>query len=201
MHEILQRKILPTTQGAAGVPRLRWTLAEFERLTELGFFTDEDHIELIGGELVPLAPKTVCHETVRCELLNGRAMRGLPTGVGVAAALGWRLSEDTYLEPDFLLYPAARRRDIPSLPPTQVLLAIEVADLSLEFDTTFKARLYAALGVREYWVVNAVSPMTHVYRGPSATGYAEARAVPPNVPLIPLLVPALSVTLADLRID
>jgi len=102
MHEILQRKILPTTQAAAGVPLPRWTLAEFERLAELGFFADEDHVELIGGELVPLAPKTVRHETVRGELLNSREMRGLPTDVGVAVALGWRLSEDTYLEPDFL---------------------------------------------------------------------------------------------------
>jgi Uma2 family endonuclease len=201
MHEILQRKILPTTQGAAGVPRLRWTLAEFERLAELGFFTDEDHIELIGGELVPLAPKTVRHETVRSELLNSRGMRGLPTDVGVAAALGWRLNEDTYLEPDFLLYPEARKRDIPHLPPTEVMLAIEVADLSLEFDTTFKARLYAALDVREYWVVNAVSPMTHVYRGPSAAGYAEVRVVPASAPLISLLVPTLALKLADLRLD
>lgn len=196
-----QPRVRPITEAAEGVPRMRWTLAEFERLAELGFFTDEDHIELIGGELVPLAPKTACHETVRGELLNCREMRGLPTDVGVAAALGWRLNEDTYLEPDFLLYPEARKRDIPYLPATEVLLAIEVADLSLEFDTTFKARLYAALGVREYWVVNALSPMTHVYRGPSAAGYAEARAVPPSVPLIPLLVPALAVTLADLRID
>ena len=64
MNEILQRKIRPTTQRTAGVPRLRWTLAEFERLAELGFFTDEEHIEPIGGELVPLAPKTVRHASV-----------------------------------------------------------------------------------------------------------------------------------------
>ena len=100
MNEILQTKILPTTQGAAGVPRLRWTLAEFERLAELGFFTDEDHIELIGGELVPMAPRTACHETVRGDLLNSRAMRCLPQEVLTAGPLGWRVNEDTYLEPD-----------------------------------------------------------------------------------------------------
>jgi hypothetical protein len=43
-------KTRPTTQGAEGVPRLRWTLAEFERLTELGIFTEDDRIELIEGE-------------------------------------------------------------------------------------------------------------------------------------------------------
>jgi hypothetical protein len=47
-------KIRPTTQAAEGVPRLRWTLAEFERLTEFGILTEDDRIELIGGELVPM---------------------------------------------------------------------------------------------------------------------------------------------------
>lgn len=201
MNEILQTKILPTTQGAAGVPRLRWTLAEFERLAELGFFTDEDHIELIGGELVPMAPRTVCHETVRGDLLNSRAMRCLPQEVLTAGPLGWRLNEDTYLEPDFLLYPDACRRQVPALPPAEVLLLIEIADLSLEFDTTFKAKLYAALGVREYWVVNAHSLETHVCRGPSAAGYAEIGTVPASQPLTPMLIPSLSLTLADLRGD
>src|SRR4029450_10165162 len=98
MTEILPAKVLPTTQAAAGVPRLRWTVAEFERLAVLGFFTDDDHIELIGGELVPLAPRTARHEAVRGQLLNSPGMRGLPVDVGVAATLGWRLNEDTYLE-------------------------------------------------------------------------------------------------------
>jgi Uma2 family endonuclease len=200
MLEILPRRILPTTQAAEGVPRLRWTLAEFERMAELGFFAEEDHIELIGGELVPLAPKTVRHETMRAEIANCPAMRKLPGDVAVAAVLGWRLSEDTYLEPDFLLFPLKRMRDIPFVPPTEVLLAIEVADLSLEFDTTFKAKLYAGLGVREYWVIDAVSPATHVYRGPSRVGYAVTKIVPANRMLTASLVPSFAVKLADLRV-
>jgi hypothetical protein len=32
-------KVRPTTQVADGVPRLLWTVADFERLAELGFFT------------------------------------------------------------------------------------------------------------------------------------------------------------------
>jgi len=34
---------------------LRWTLAEFERLIDLGIITENDRIELIQGELVPMA--------------------------------------------------------------------------------------------------------------------------------------------------
>ena len=66
MNEIpRQPRMRPTTQAAEGVPRLRWTLAEFERLAELGIFTEEDRIELIEGELVPMSPKGNRHELVR----------------------------------------------------------------------------------------------------------------------------------------
>ncbi len=200
MIEVLQRKIRPTTEAAAGVPRLRWTLHEFERMAELGFFTEEDHIELVGGELVPVAPKTVRHETMRGELFN-RVLRRLPEDMMVAAALGWRLSEDTYLEPDFLVYPRACKATIPGLPAREALLVIEVADLSLAYDTTLKARLYAALGVPEYWVVDVVTPATCIYREPTATGYAETTTVGANEPLTALLIPSLTLRLADLRLE
>jgi hypothetical protein len=71
MNELArQPKMRPTTQAAEGVPRLRWTLSEFERLTELGVFAEDDRIELIGGELVPLSPKGNRHENVRAAIHN-----------------------------------------------------------------------------------------------------------------------------------
>jgi hypothetical protein len=105
MHEILPRRLLPTAQAADGAPRLRWTLAEFEQLAELGFFTDEDHIELIGGELVPLAPKTVRHETMRGELGNCPAMRKLPGDVAIAAVLGCVSARTPIWSPTFCSTP------------------------------------------------------------------------------------------------
>src|SRR5688572_13895954 len=93
-----------TTQAAEGVPRLRWTLAEFERLTELGIFTEEDRIELVGGELVPMSPKGNRHELVRDDLTD-LLIRQLPPEVRLASEIGWRPDADTYLEPDMLVYP------------------------------------------------------------------------------------------------
>lgn len=78
-------------------------------------------------------------------------------------------------------------------------MLIEVAHSSLAFDTTTKADQYASLGVREYWVVDAVSLATRVHRGPSATGYTDVRTIPANEPLTALLIPSLTVRLADLR--
>ena len=190
-------KVRPTTQAADGVPRLRWTLAEFERLTELGIFTADDRIELIGGELVPMSPKGNRHEVVRAALHNWLRLR-LPREFDYHVEAGWRADATNYFEPDFLVGPAGFNPT--SIRPENVVLPIEVAHWSLAFDTTTKASRYAALGVREYWVVDAVSLATRVHRGPSTAGYAEAEPTAANDPLTALLIPSLTVRLADLRL-
>src|SRR5690242_17885113 len=104
MNEI-QRQSRPTTQAAEGVPRLRWTLVEFERLTELGIFSEVDRIELIEGELVPLSPKGSRHEIVRDELMNWMIGRLPSQTLRLSSEIGWRPGGDIYVEPDFLICP------------------------------------------------------------------------------------------------
>jgi Uma2 family endonuclease len=189
-------KTRPTTQVADGVPRMRWTLAEFERLIEVGILTEDDRIELIQGELVPMAAKGNRHELVRDEIMNWM-MERKPATLRLSSEIGWRPPEaDTYVEPDLLICP--RSFKAVTVPPAEVLLAIEVAHSSLRFDSTTKAKLYAALGVREYWVVDAQALTTRVHREPSADGYAMVIEVPPSETVVPQLAAPLAVKLADL---
>ena len=189
-------KMRPTTQVADGVPRMRWTLAEFERLIEVGILTEDDRIELIQGELVPMAPKGNRHELVRDEIMD-RMIRQLPVDLRLSSEIGWRPPDaDTYVEPDLLICPRSFKG--PTVPPAEVLLAIEIGHSSLRFDSTTKAKLYAALGVREYWVVDAQTLTTRVHREPSADGYGTVTKVPPSEALVPLLAAPLAVRLADL---
>jgi Uma2 family endonuclease len=198
MNEISHAPSRPTTQAAEGLPRLKWTMAEFDRLAELGVFTEDDRIELIGGELVPMSPKGNRHELVKTKLLNW-FMRRLPAGFEIAVELGWRPRDDVYLEPDILIYRLGAQ---PSLVgPGEVALALEVADSSLKFDTGAKANTYAALGVREYWVVNAVTLATRLHRDPSETGYRGRIDVPADQELVPLLAPDLALRLSALGIQ
>jgi Uma2 family endonuclease len=76
-----------------------------------------------------------------------------------------------------------------------------VAHWSLKFDTTVKASLYASAGVRDYWVVNARTLATKVYRGPSRKGYGSVLDVKSSKVLVRLGVPSLTLKLADLAID
>src|ERR1700722_1831550 len=58
------------------------------------------------GELVPMSPKGIRHEVVKRALLD-RWFRARPDEVHLASATTFRFSEDTYLEPDVVIYPRA----------------------------------------------------------------------------------------------
>jgi Uma2 family endonuclease len=191
----LQRRVLHTTQAAEGLPRLRWTLADLERLTGLGVFTEDDRIELIGGELVPMSPKGNRHENVKA-LLSDWMYRRLPEGLLLTGEFGWCPDDATYIEPDILIY---KRVPEPSrVPASEVLLAVEIAVSSLAYYAGRKSQIYTALGVPEYWVVDAVTLTTRVHCEPSASGYRNVAELPWSETLVPHLVPPLAVTLTDL---
>ena len=40
----------------------RWTRAEYDRMIEAGVFTEDDAIELLGGELIVAEPKGTAHQ-------------------------------------------------------------------------------------------------------------------------------------------
>jgi Uma2 family endonuclease len=145
-----------------------------------------------------MSPKGNRHEIVRGALLNW-LRRSLPAEFDFHAEPGWRADGTEYVEPDFLVGPAGCNPT--SVSPEVVTLVVEVAHTSLRFDTTIKAGRYASMGVREYWVINVQTLSTRVYRAPSAKGYGDTIEVPPNDPLVPLLIPSLAVKLAELGID
>lgn len=199
MNEIsIRRPALRTTQAAEGLPRWRWTTAEFIRLSDLGAFTAEDTFELIGGEIVPMSPAGRRHEVLREELEEILRSR-LSDGIRVVAEPQLNLDEATYTKPDILVRPAGVRS--PDVRGATALLVIEITDSSLTYDLQTKAPLYAAHGVREYWVIDAHTLETTVHREPSATGYASTARVPPTDRLVPSLAPALAVSLAELDLE
>jgi Uma2 family endonuclease len=187
------------TQAAEGLPRWRWTTAELERMARQGIFADDDQFELIGGEIVPMSPKGVQHEVLRNRLANFLTRHCTPD-IEVAYEPQFNLAPDTYTHPDILLYPSALQ--VPNVGGEAVLLVIEVSDSSLPFDIGTKARLYAAHGVREYWVINARTRATIVLTSPTPRdGYQSQRDVSADAVLAPTLAPALTVRLDDLRLD
>jgi len=80
------------------------------------------------------------------------------------------------------------------------LLVIEVAVSSLNYDKKTKARLYAALGVREFWVVDANERISWVHTGPRDDGsWSSIVEHGPEEILTTPALPGFSISLADIQ--
>jgi Uma2 family endonuclease len=180
----------------ATVPeRRRITSDEFLAMAEAGILEPDERVELIDGEIISMSPKSPRHENMRARI-GHRLVHQLGENFIVAQETAFHLHEHQEPVPDFLVYP----NDFESsdVRGENALLVVEVAVTSLSYDLTVKAALYAAHGVREYWVIDARRLITHVHRDPQAGVYASTRELPAESALIPHLLPSVSLRLADL---
>jgi len=188
----------PDAERHQGVRRRLWTVGDLRRLEQAGILGHEERVELIAGEIVTMAPKGIRHEVVRNELIVNWARR-LPKDVKFAEEPPLTLDGHYEPEPDIILFPATLK--VHQVRGDSVLLVVEIADSSLEWDLDTKARTYAAFGVREYWVINANTLETTVHLEPAQDGYSRVRTLTADQTITPTNVPALSVRLADLPMD
>jgi Uma2 family endonuclease len=194
---VLQRSPERTTQAAEGLLRWRWKVAEIEAMQQAGILSEDDRFELIGGEIVPMQAKGLRHELLK-GALNRYWSRRLPEDIWLITETTFRMSEDTFLEPDFVFY---RRSDgLQKLSPDTALLVVEVADSSLWFDRGRKARLYATFGVREVWVIDAGTLTTRIFREPGLDGYRQISDVAGTEPLTPSFAATLTARLAEVEL-
>jgi Uma2 family endonuclease len=187
-----------TTNAAEGLLRRRFTVAELERMTEAGILEEDERIELIGGEIVPMSPKGNQHEILKAALTHYWSPK-LPGDLTFVTETTFRLTADTYLEPDFVFYP--KSSGIRGLSAATAKLVVEIADSSLGYDLGRKAALYAGFGIVELWVTDAVKLVTHIHRDPRPEGYRSVTECASNARLVPQALPDLAVILAQLELN
>jgi Uma2 family endonuclease len=196
MNELLRPPSLPgTTQAAEGLQRRRFSVAEIESMVASGIIAEDERIELIGGEVVPMSPKGRRHEVLRSELAF-MLSRQCPAHLKVATATPLNLAADCAPQPDIIVFPASLKA--PDVDGKSALLVIEIADTSLAYDLATKPAIYASHNVREYWVINANTLETTTHREPSGSAYRVAPTVGAEQLLLPRAAPELGVRLADL---
>ena len=148
--------------------RRRFTVDEYHRMAEVGIFMEDDPVELIAGEIVEKIPVTPRH--VWCtNRLNHLLIPRLGDGLLASPRNPVRLSDDSEPEPDFAVI-----RDCPyeALPtPADVLLVIEVADTSQEYDRKVKLPLYAAAGIPEAWLIDLAAETVERHTDPGKGFY------------------------------
>jgi Uma2 family endonuclease len=143
--------------------RHHFSVDEFDRMVEAGVFGEDDRVELIEGEVIEMSPIGKCHAgfvrklTKTLERLVGD--RSIVSVQNPILAGGWSKAQ-----PDIaLLLPRADFYTTIDPGPRHVQVLIEVADSSLEYDTSVKVPLYAKAGIREVWVIDVKARQAIVF--------------------------------------
>ncbi|MGD0390515.1 MAG: Uma2 family endonuclease [Tepidisphaeraceae bacterium] len=148
----------------------RWSLEEYYRMGESGFFRDQ-RVELISGEVLKMSPQGSGHFACVC-LCNDAVGRCFGSNHVVRVQGPLLVGDDSEPEPDIAVVPGQPRDYTGKSHPSTALLVIEVSDTSLEFDRTSKAGLYSSAGIQDYWIVNLTDRCIEVYRNPVPDGSA-----------------------------
>ncbi len=179
------------------VTRRPITVTEYHRMGEVGILGKSDRVELIEGELIAMSPIGSYHQGTVNQLTYS-LVQAVGERAIVAVQGPVRLDDFSEPEPDFaLLRPRPDfYRDRHPLA-SDVLLLIEVADTSLNYDRAVKRTLYARHGISELWIIDLNAGEIEVCRQPGA-GYAAITRVGRDGVLEPELLPGVCIQAATL---
>ena len=180
----------------------RFSIAEYHRLGELGFFEPDDRVELIRGEIIIKAAKGTFHSVCN-SLLLGELYALLGKRAIVRGQEPITLSDDSEPEPDVAIASNRADRYLSSHPePADILLVIEVSDSTLKYDRRTKLSLYAESGISDYWIFNLVDIQLEMHSEPyqkqrGGFDYRVKRVVLPNEVVVIPGFPELSMDLSS----
>lgn len=151
--------------------RRKFTIKQYNQMIEAGILTENDRVELLRGEIVEMA--SIGRRHAACvNRLNALFNRRLAEKVIVGVQNPVELENTSEPQPDIALLQLRDDFYEAGHPQSEdVLLLVEVADTTIEFDREVKIPLYAESGISEVWVVDINDQCLEVYRQPLSNGY------------------------------
>jgi Uma2 family endonuclease len=156
-------------QPLENAPRRCFTAADLETMVDAGILDEDERVELLDGDLILVSPQGPRHAALLAEL------RGL---LAEAFGLSWHVRVQSPLaagshslpEPDLAVVRGAPRSYLDRHPEGgDACLVVELAASSQDLDRA-KARIYAAAGVAEYWLLDLVARRLEVRSEPGLDG-------------------------------
>jgi Uma2 family endonuclease len=158
---------------AVQVARRRFTVDEYHQMARAGILSEDDRVELLDGEIVETSPIGSLHQACVDRLTW---LFTTPPQIAAIVRVQGPVQLDLYSEPQPDLLLLRPRDDFYARThpgPEDVLLVVEVADRTVEYDRRMKLPYYAWAGLPEAWLVDLPGSAVDVYRGPSPQGYTD----------------------------
>ena len=145
------------------IERKQFTIEEYKRLIELGFFLADERLELIRGDIIKMSPKRTTHSVCN-SLLFGELYVLLKDKAIVRGQEPIMIPPNSEPEPDIVIAKKKEDNYLSSHPYiSDILLVIEIADSTLKFDRDIKLPLYAEAGIMDFWIVNLRDKQLETY--------------------------------------
>jgi len=196
---VTRRKRRASTTAAPPPRHWKLTAEQYQRMGETGILHEDDHVELLEGELYAMSPIGSWHNSRVDAIAAAFAGEALSRRAIVRVQGSFRLSPDAEPEPDILVLRFRSDFYETALPgPEDVLLLIEVAETSLAYDRDFKLPLYAAAGIPDAWLLNHDAMRLEIYREPHNGAYRSVTFVERSGSVTPLAFPDLTIQMSDI---
>jgi Uma2 family endonuclease len=146
---------------------------QYHRMAEVGLLSEDSRVELIEGEILEMSPIGSTHggTVKRASTLLNRILADL---VIVSVQDPIRLDDFSEPQPDLALLRPRKDFYSKSHPtPDDVLVVIEVADSSVEYDRAVKLPLYARAGIPEAWLMVLPKEVIEIHSQPKDGKYQK----------------------------
>jgi Uma2 family endonuclease len=167
------------------------SVSDYYRMAEANILSEDEHVELINGELFDKAPIGSFHADY-IDRLARLFFKQADDSVRVRIQNPIHLSDFTEPEPDIAL---VKDNNYCQQHPTaqDVLLLVEVADTSLNYDLNIKLPLYAKHQIPEVWLCDVKEKRLDIYQQPDNDHYRLHLRPKAEEKIQPLLVALISV--------
>jgi Uma2 family endonuclease len=174
----------------------KWRIEEYHRMVAADILSDRK-VELLQGEIVEMPPEGEPHAYCSHEAADYLS-RLLGDRATIRQAKPITLPNDSEPEPDLAIVQPLGRDYREHHPYSEnIFWLIEYANSSLEKDLEIKSKVYAQVGIPEYWVVNLKKSYLVVFKEPLDGEYATKLTLTARE-IKPILFPDLSVAVAQI---
>lgn len=176
----------------------RFTVEEYHRMIAAGVFDENERVELIEGEVLQMAAKSLRHVAGvrRVTKILGKS---LGKAVFISAQDPIQIGGISEPEPDVVVAkPSATDYEDHHPTPQDILLIVEVAETSLHVDRNRKLPLYANAGIQQFCILNLRDQEVEDYRDPAPEGYRSKQTYTATQSFNLVAFPKVKINVADL---
>ena len=155
--------------------RYHFTVDDFNTMTEQGLFDPTDRLELIEGEIIEISPIGKLHARA-VNFLSNLLVQLFKGEFVVSTQNPIVLDDRSEPQPDIAILRHKSDFYKESHPhAVDVLLVIEVADTTVEYDRTIKLPKYASAGIPEAWFIDLNAERVEVHTDPKDKTYSVVK--------------------------